>query len=166
MFDPSTWETPYAVTVALLFVIVLCRTNATYWLGRGLASGAEHTKAKRMLEAPGYTRATRWLGRWGAPVVALCYLTVGVQSLIHLAAGVTRMPLARYIPATIVGSIMWAFFYGTVGFAGIAAFHQLWLRSPIAVIALTVLLVATIAVLVARRAPATAKEDSKAAVEV
>ena len=49
------------------------------------------------------------VARWGAPVVTLSFLTVGIQTLVNLAAGVMRMPLRRYIPALTVGAILWAF---------------------------------------------------------
>jgi membrane protein DedA with SNARE-associated domain len=46
------------------------------------------------------------------------FLTVGFQTLINLAAGVTRMSLRHYLPAVVVGSVMWAFVYATIGFVG------------------------------------------------
>lgn len=162
MFDPTTWEAPYAVVVAALFVIVFCRTNATYWVGRALTSGAEHTRAKRVLRSAAYRKGAGWLNRWGAPAVAVSYLTVGFQTMINLAAGVTKMPLARYIPATIVGSVMWAFVYGTVGFMSVVAITKLWAISPVAVVVLAVLVVGVAAWLLLAKdkdgAPADAAE--------
>ena len=79
---------------------------------------------------PGFARVQQMVARWGAPVVTLSFLTVGIQTLVNLAAGVTRMPLRRYIPALMIGSILWAFLYATVGFATFAAWRRLYALSP------------------------------------
>ncbi len=128
--DPTQWDAPYPLIVAALFVIVLTRSNGTYWVGRLVARGASRTRAARWMETPGYRRAVARLNDWGAPVVALSFLTIGAQTLINLAAGANRMPLIRYIPATVVGSIAWAFLYGSVGFVGFEALSLLWEHSP------------------------------------
>ena len=69
--------------------------------------------------------------RWGAPVVTASFLTVGVQTLVNLAAGLARMPLRRYLPALVVGGAIWAFIYATVWTAGLAAWRRLWELSPV-----------------------------------
>lgn len=93
-----------------------------------------------MLESPHYATGQRWLDRWGAPAVTLSFLTVGIQTMVNLAAGVMRMPLRKYIPATAVGSVLWAFMYGTVGFIGWVAIERLWAVSPWLVLLLVLLL--------------------------
>jgi membrane protein DedA with SNARE-associated domain len=81
------------------------------------------------------------VARWGAPVVTVSFLTIGIQTLVNLAAGVMRMPLRRYIPALIVGSILWAVLYATVGFATFAGWRRVYQLSPtIAIVTLVVLL--------------------------
>jgi membrane protein DedA with SNARE-associated domain len=81
------------------------------------------------------------VARWGAPVVTLSFLTVGIQTLVNLAAGVLRMPLRRYLLALTVGAILWAFLYATVGFATFAAWRRIYERSPAAaIVSLAVLL--------------------------
>ena len=139
MFDPTTRDAPYAIVVAALWVIVMLRANATYWLGRGIAAGARRTKAAKLLDSRHYERGASWLNRWGAPAVSLSFFTIGIQTMVNLAAGVTRMPLRRYLPAVISGSVIWAFLYGTVGFIGWAAVVRLWQMSPPLVIVVGVL---------------------------
>ncbi|WP_245581216.1 DedA family protein [Propionicicella superfundia] len=129
--DPRTWPVPYPVVVAALFVIVMLRANATYWLGRAAAAGTERSRAGRLMHAPGYARAVASLNRWGPPVVSFSFLTVGFQTLVNLAAGAMRMSLRRYLPAVTIGCIMWAFLYATVGFAGFGAVALLYQRSPV-----------------------------------
>ena len=143
--DPTKWGAPYPLVVAALFVIVMARANGTYWLGRAAAAGTERTRMRRMLHAPGYLRAVRWIDRWGAPAVSVSFLTVGFQTLINLAAGVTRMSLRHYLPAVVVGGVMWAFVYATIGFVGVTAVASLYSTSPILAITLTVLAVLLLA---------------------
>ena len=85
------------------------------------------------------------VARWGAPVVTASFLTVGIQTLVNLAAGVMRMPLRRYIPALIVGSILWAFLYATVGFVTFAGWRRVYELSPTAAIVTVVVLLAGLA---------------------
>lgn len=144
MFEPTTWDAPLAVVVLALFVIVMLRANGTYWLGRALAAGARRSRWEKVLESRHYATGARWLNRWGAPAVSLSFLTIGIQTMVNLAAGVARMPLRRYLPAVIVGCVMWAFLYGTVGFIGWVAVGALWDRSPALTVALLALAAAGI----------------------
>ena len=89
---------PYGLAVAALFVIVLVRGGATYALGRGAQAGASRTRLRKVLESDRFERARGLVDRWGAPVVALSFLTVGFQTVANVAAGVARMPLRRYVP--------------------------------------------------------------------
>ncbi len=149
--NPLTWDTPYPVMVGVLFVIVMCRANATYWLGRLAARGLEHTRVATMMESPGYQRATTRLNRWGAPVVSASFLTVGFQTLVNLSAGATRMPLSRYLPAVTLGCVMWAFVYGAVGYVGTEALGLLWQQHPVAAILVGVLASAALALFIVKR---------------
>ena len=133
--DPTQWGAPFPIVVIALFCIVLLRSNATYWAGRLVARGAHRTRAAAWMDSDGYRRAVERLNRWGAPAVSLSFLTVGVHTVINLAAGAARMPLIRYIPATVIGSVMWAFLYATVGFVGFEALSVLWEHSPVIAVA-------------------------------
>lgn len=151
MFDPTTWDAPFGVVVLALFVIVMLRANGTYWLGRALAAGARRSRWEKVLESRHYATGARWLNRWGAPAVSLSFLTIGIQTMVNLAAGVAQMPLRRYLPAVTVGCLLWAFMYGTVGFIGWVAVAALWERSPGLTVALLALAVVGVAWALARR---------------
>ena len=73
-----------------------------------------------------YARAQAWSARWGVLAVPVSFLTVGIQSVIQLSAGVARMPLRRYVAATAAGAIAWAAVYTTIGMAILTA----WLTGP------------------------------------
>ncbi len=62
-------------------------------------------------------RAESVVSRYGAPVVAASFLTVGVQTAINAASGAMRMPARRYVPGLLVGAVLWALLYTTAGAA-------------------------------------------------
>lgn len=99
------------------FVIAMLRSNGTYWAGRGLRAGGARLGDGDRLDRPAVHRTEALVSRWGAPAIAVSFLTVGVQTLINAAAGALRMPLSRYVPATVVGSLLWATLYTSVGVA-------------------------------------------------
>ncbi len=153
--DPTQWDVPFPVIVAAMFGIVFCRAGATYWLGRLAAAGAHRTRLAKMMDTPGYARVTQRINDYGAPVVAVSFLTVGFQTMANLAAGATRMPLTRYLPALAVGGVLWALLYSAIGVIGVDLVGQLYAYSPVLAIGIVALVVggyATFIVLRARRA--------------
>ncbi|WP_353828777.1 DedA family protein [Agromyces sp. SYSU T0242] len=137
------WPLPAAI--GTLFVIVLLRAGGTYALGRGSRAGVKRLLERRGRMAPRLARAEAVIERFGAPVVALSFLTVGFQTAVNLAAGVLRMPLVKYIPALVVGGAAWATLYGVLGLATVNAIIQAAQRDPVAAI---VSVLAVVAVLV------------------
>ncbi|MFZ0530658.1 MAG: VTT domain-containing protein [Propionicimonas sp.] len=164
--DPTQWNVPYPLVVSALFVIVMVRANGTYWLGRLASAGARHTRLARLMDSPGYLRATRRIDAYGAPVVTFSFLTVGFQTVANLAAGATRMSLRHYFPAVAVGSVVWAFLYATLGTVGVDLLGELYHYSPVLAIGLAVGVVAVTAAAViwqSRRRAVAQDSDSTAA---
>jgi membrane protein DedA with SNARE-associated domain len=122
---------PYPVAVAALFVVVMVRAGATYAIGRAAQEGVRRSRFSRAMSRPRFAKMQQLVARWGAPIVIASFLTVGIQTLVNLAAGVLQMPLRRYVPALIVGSIIWAFLYATVGFATFTAWRRVYQLSPV-----------------------------------
>ena len=115
-------ELPFWQAFLALFASAMVRSNGTYWVGRGaIASWRRYRGAHGEPTA----RAEALLRRLGPAAVTLSYLTVGIQTAIHLTAGVMRMPLRWYVPAAVVGSVVWAVLYATVGLAVV----QAWLAA-------------------------------------
>jgi membrane protein DedA with SNARE-associated domain len=131
---------PYPVAVATLFAVALLRAGATYALGRAAQTGARRTRVARLMARPGFARVQDLVARWGAPLVTASFLTVGIQTLVNLVAGMTQMPLRRYLPALALGSVLWGFLYATVGFATFSAWRELYARYPTASVVITVVL--------------------------
>ena len=132
---------PFLAVYGAFFLVVLARSNATYWAGRGLRAGGRRTRWGARLDGPAVSRTEAVVRRFGAPLVALSFLTVGVQTLVNAAAGALRMPLSRYVPATVVGSLAWAGLYTTVGFAVVEAWvgDLPWWWAGLGVVAVVVL---------------------------
>jgi len=138
----SGWPFPLALTV--LTLVAFLRGGLTYLLGRAADLGAGRTRARRLLESPGFERARAAVSRWGPPVVSLGFLTVGFQTLVNLAAGVSRMPPRRFVPALVVGALLWGLLYATVGFVTLAAWVRLYELSPTGAVLLLVGVVAAV----------------------
>lgn len=116
-----TDDWPFLVVYLFFFAGAMVRSHATYWAGRGLRAGGARTRLARHLDRPAVLRAERFVRRVGAPAVTLAFLTIGVQTAVIAASGALRMPLSRFVPATVVGALAWAAIYTTVGFAVVEA---------------------------------------------
>ncbi|WP_447644949.1 VTT domain-containing protein [Nocardioides zeae] len=139
-------DQPVAIAFALLWLVATLRGGATYGLGRGLrGASARSDRTARLLARPEVARAETTVRRFGAPAVTLCFLTVGVQTAVNLAAGLLRMPLRRYVPALLLGAALWATIYVTVGIAVLSA---IWGGHP--ELLLVALALVVLAALVAR----------------
>ena len=142
---------PFPVAVAMLFVVAMLRAGATYALGRAAQTGARRTRIAKLMARPGFARVQVLVAQWGAPAVTLSFLTVGIQTLVNLVAGMTQMPLRRYLPALAAGSLLWGLLYATAGFAGMTAWWQLYQRAPLAAVVLLIVLVLGVAAYVVRQ---------------
>ncbi|WP_019136839.1 hypothetical protein, partial [Cellulomonas massiliensis] len=146
---------PIGMALGLLFLVVLVRSHATYWAGRGVVAGAEGVGTSS--RSPQWYRSTlehldRWTSshaarrgldlvrRWGAPAVTAAYLTIGLQTAVFAASGLIRMPYGRFTIASIPGSVAWAVVWGTVGFGAFYAAVSLVAASPWAALGVAVVL--------------------------
>ncbi|MEO7125496.1 MAG: VTT domain-containing protein [Nakamurella sp.] len=133
---------PFAITFAVLFGIVLLRAQATYWAGRGASAGARHTSLQRRLDGPKMIKTIAVLNKWGLPIITVSFVTVGFQTVVNAAAGLTRMRWGRYTAAMLPGCAAWALLYATVVFAAFTAWINLrgaWKWAGLAAILLVAL---------------------------
>jgi membrane protein DedA with SNARE-associated domain len=138
---------PVWLVFGVLWLGAFARGNATYWVGRGVRAGGGRSRFSEQLDRPTVRRAEGWVQRFGAPAVALGFLTVGVQTAINASAGMLRMPQRRFLPAVTVGALLWALVYTTVGFTVLDA----WFGDLAWWWALVALGVVAVIVLVSRR---------------
>ena len=138
---------PYPWVFLFFWCLAMMRSHTMYWIGRGITAGTARSRWVSLLESPVYARAQAWSARWGVLAVPVSFLTVGIQSVIQLSAGVARMPLRRYVAATAAGAIAWAAAYTTIGMAIPTA----WLTGPTGRLICLLMLTALVLVVVIRR---------------
>jgi membrane protein DedA with SNARE-associated domain len=134
---------PYWVIFAAAFAIVFARAQGTYWVGRGVARGTGNTRWARRLEGERAQRAITTINKWGPIAVTLSFFTVGIQTVINLTAGYTRMRYTRYLAALVPGCLAWAAIWTTIGIAAFNTAVLIAARSPLG-LAVLVLLVAVV----------------------
>lgn len=144
---------PWLAVYLFFLAGAVMRSQALYWLGRGVAAGVLRTRWGDRLDAPQVHRAVATIERWGMPVVPLAFLTVGFQSAVFSAAGLVRVHWLRFTLWSVPGALVWAAIWGGGGLAAVAGGLALaatnpWLAGAVGV-ALAALLV--LVVLRARR---------------
>jgi len=146
MDEIRSW--PFAWAWLTLFGIVLLRAGATYALGRLVAAGV----VRRWQPGPRARSAVDQAHRWGPPVVAASFLTVGAQSAVNAAAGLAGMPVPRYLLGLVPGAAVWATVWSTVGFAAFYAVVELGDGRPgsLAVATVAVVVLAALVVVAGR----------------
>ncbi|MCT1367250.1 DedA family protein [uncultured Kocuria sp.] len=145
------WIEGLDLWIAILFFWSggIMRSSAIYGLARAASAGGRRASTINLaFDSAIYRRAEAVVHRWGVLAVPACYLTVGFQTAVLAVTGLTRMPLPRWIPAMLVGTLIWGVIYGTIGMAVVWA----WLQRPwFAVLAIGVVIVAVVAVRYWRR---------------
>ncbi|MEU4657852.1 VTT domain-containing protein [Streptomyces sp. NPDC023723] len=141
-----------ALTAAGLYAIVLLRAGGTYAVGRLAGAGARRSRFAGRYSPDRFRRVERAIQRWGAPVVAVSFLTVGFQTVANFLAGSMRMPLPRYLPALFVGGAAWALIYATAGLGVLELLERLFAeQTAFGVAAVAVVLLAVCGAVVYRR---------------
>ncbi|MCX4713532.1 VTT domain-containing protein [Streptomyces fimicarius] len=156
-----------ALAAGALYVIVLLRAGGTFAVGWLAGAGARRSRFAERISSAKFRRAERAIQRWGAPMVAVSFLTVGFQTAANFLAGSMRMPLSRYLPALLVGGAAWALIYATAGLGVLEVLGRLFAeRTAFGVSALAVPLLAVCGAVVYRRRRAALSSGDTAADEV
>lgn len=129
---------PVWVIFVVLFLGALGRGQATYWLARAACEQGviKHghrrwqIRARTVLNSESVHYGRRFVDRWGLAAIPLCYLTVGLQSLVLAGAGVLRIRWVRFSLAQLLGALTWAGIYTTIGWAMWQAAFSTAARSP------------------------------------
>lgn len=154
---------PFWVVYVTLLVVIMLRAPATHLLGRGVGAGASRGRLGERL-GPKLDTAKQRIDRYGAPVVTLSFLTIGMQTAVHFASGTVRMRLSVYLTATFIGGLIWAGLWGTVisGLGG--TWLTLFLDSPWTALGVVIVAALIVGVLV-RRHRRRARTDQKTSAE-
>ena len=146
---PDLDGAPFLAIFGFFFMIAAVRTQATYWLARLVAVQAvdrpvrRHrvlVRAQTWARGPSAARGISILNRWGVLAVPLSFFTVGFKTVVNGAAGLTRMPFGRYLPAMLLGCTIHATIYATVGWAAWEATLAAAAGSPWGIAAVAALL--------------------------
>lgn len=151
---------PFVAAFVFLFGVAMMRGQATYWLARVITQEALSRtrpvagwklKVHHWLNDGATDQGRVILNRWGLAAVALCYLTVGVQTIVLATAGVIRLAWPKFTLAQIPGALAWATIYSTIGFAvWAAAWEAVVQKHPWLALILLVVAVGLIALRVLR----------------
>ncbi len=89
-----------------------------WWIGArgGRPFLARHGRWLHLDEAK-LARAERWFERWEDWAVFVGRVTPVARSFVSIPAGVFRAPFARYNVLTLIGSAIWCFAFGGIGWA-------------------------------------------------
>lgn len=154
-----------ALTAAVLYAIVLLRAGGTFAVGWLAGAGARRSRFGGRTSSARFLRAERAIQRWGAPVVAVSFLTVGFQTAANFLAGSMRMPLPRYLPALFVGGAAWALLYATAGIGALEVLGRLFAERTALGVAAVAALLLVIGGVVLHRRRRTAKTPEEPAAE-
>jgi membrane protein DedA with SNARE-associated domain len=155
---------PFVLAASFLTLVAAVRSQCTYWLGRGIRAGLIRAEWAKKMSGEAATRATRWLEKWGWPIIPLSFLTVGFQSAVNLTAGLIGWRWSRYTPAAAIGWVIWGCVYAAGGLAVFAGLAALFKRSPwLAVVAVLAVAAAITTVGLIRKARARAVAAAVAA---
>jgi membrane protein DedA with SNARE-associated domain len=69
-------------------------------------------------------RAERWFDRWGSFGVLVGSITPLIRSFVAIPAGIFEFPLGRFAASVAVGSAVWAFALGGVGYSLGASYER------------------------------------------
>ena len=87
-----------------------------YWIGYfGQHELIDRQGSKLHVTPERLDRAHRWFERYGAPVVVVSRCLPLIRAVFPYAAGVARMPFARFLPLVLLGSIPWIAGLGVLG---------------------------------------------------
>lgn len=144
---------PFIAVFVFLTVVVFCRAQGTYWLGRYMnhfvmTRGRPHNgwrlRAYEWIHSDSTNRAITVLHHRGWPIITLCFLTVGFQTVINLGAGVIGWPWLKYTAAMLPGSLMWATIYSTIGWSVFSAVVATAAGSPSGIAVIVTIIVLTV----------------------
>ncbi|GAA3939607.1 hypothetical protein GCM10023085_21280 [Actinomadura viridis] len=150
----------FAMMLLVVGLGVTAGDHVGYLVGRRYGSRLGRTKVVRRLGERHWERATAALNRHGAAAVFLTRLVPVVRTLTPAAAGASRLPYGRFLPASLLGSLIWAGVYVGLGaFAGASAARLERVIGTAAWGVAALLVVAVVAVVVVRRRRAARSGD-------
>lgn len=115
-------ELPLWQATLFMFAGVFCRAQTTFWIGKFAHLGIIKTNwGKKKIDSED-KMGMLILKKYGWPIIPLSFLTVGLQSVIQLGAGLLDWKWLKYTLAALPGYVVWAFVYA---FGGLSLFNSI-----------------------------------------
>ncbi|WP_168583530.1 DedA family protein [Gephyromycinifex aptenodytis] len=117
---------PFWLIFTFLFFGGMARGQCIYWAARIVTERSLRrvrprtgwgARVAEWLDGAGVDAGAQTIRRWGIAAIPLCYLTVGLQTLVMAAAGVLRINAGAFALAQVPGALAWAAIYSTIGWA-------------------------------------------------
>lgn len=98
----------FVPTLAFLLTAVVVADTAYWWIGRQLQNGSDrmHAPLGRWMQS----RCEPWrrtFERRGLSAVIAARFIPGARLPVYLAAGLSRMPMRRFVPAVLAAALLW-----------------------------------------------------------
>jgi membrane protein DedA with SNARE-associated domain len=101
-------------------VAAIVGDNIGYWIGHHYGHGLVERHARLRKREP---RVRRFFDDHGAKTVVLGRFVAGLQTMIALMAGITRMPWRRFLFWNVLGAIVWACAVSALGYLAGGSAH-------------------------------------------
>ncbi|MEU6034737.1 DedA family protein [Actinomadura sp. NPDC047616] len=142
---------PLWLAVIASVLIIFVRGQAYYWIGRGVGPRVYASRVGRRVGEHHLRRVEGLVSRRGALAVFAAHWVAGLRHAIPICAGVTRMPMPRYLVASALGSLLWTPPWVVGGYAVVWGWLEVFGRSPLAAAGLAAVLAVAVGALVAVR---------------
>ncbi|MFI6516820.1 DedA family protein [Spirillospora sp. NPDC050679] len=138
------WGMPLWLGVVVAVAIIFVRGQVYYWIGRGVGPRIYTSRLGRKIGEHRLRRVEALVARRGMLAIIGAHWVAGIRHAIPVCAGVMRMPLPRFMVASMVGAVLWTPPWVVGGYAVVWGWLEVFGRSPLALAGL----VAAVAVLV------------------
>ncbi|WP_067480614.1 DedA family protein [Actinomadura hibisca] len=149
------WGMPLWLGVVVAVAIIFVRGLVYYGIGRGVGPRIYTSRLGRKIGEHRLRRVEALVARRGMLAIVGAHWVAGIRHAIPVCAGVMRMPLPRFMLASLVGALLWTPPWVVGGYAVVWGWLEVFGRSPLALaglVAAVVLLVGGLVALRRRRA--------------
>jgi membrane protein DedA with SNARE-associated domain len=115
----------FALASAVVLIAALAADTAWYGLGRAKGYSVLKTLCRISLEPDSCVNSTRqWFKRLGAWALVLAKFVPGLSTVATPMAGLSRMPIAKFLSADAAGTLLWGGSFMGIGFVFRAQLEQ------------------------------------------
>ena len=104
--DPDT-HLSLPILIAVVLVAAVAGDAVGYWLGARAGLPLLQGRDGRVLNAANLARAERFYERYGVLAVVIARWIPWIRTVTPVLAGVAGMPYRRFLPANVVGAVLW-----------------------------------------------------------